>query len=49
LGGSDAWLTKPIADLASPICRCEDEPILLARLSVHAAEWQAVTELPDIR
>src|SRR5450432_4337903 len=24
-------------------------PILLARLSVHAAEWQAVTELPDIR
>ena len=24
-------------------------PVLLARLSVHAAEWQAVTELPDIR
>ena len=26
MGGSDAWLAKPIADLASPICRCEDEP-----------------------
>jgi hypothetical protein len=26
LGGSDVWLAKPIADLASPICRCEDEP-----------------------
>jgi hypothetical protein len=26
LGGSDVWLPKTIADLASPICRCEDEP-----------------------
>ncbi len=29
MGGSDAWLAKPIADLASPICRCEDEPHLI--------------------
>src|SRR5215813_7219085 len=26
LGGSDVWLAKTIADLASPICRCVDEP-----------------------
>jgi hypothetical protein len=26
VGRSDVWLAKPIADLASPICHCEDEP-----------------------
>jgi hypothetical protein len=48
LGGRMYGRRKPFADLVSPICRCEDEPHP-TRSSVHAAAWQAVTELPDIR